>query len=504
MPGRDRHRQHFAYLAAETATRRDRTGGWCRNTVGICYACRAISAFSGLVPVAFSSERAEIRFGCGLSPRVPGPATPLDILRGLNTPDRMARRFPIEGFSTFLDRVTEYADARARARKSGQKDQLRALRRKAGRASTQWYVNTLLRWTYTGQGMRERLVGFWGDHFTARGKQAILRSATSPYIEAAIRPNIAGTFADLLIATTTHPLMLYYLDQNRSVGPQSRAAAKRRKLTGLNENLAREVMELHTMGVDGPYTQDDVRQLAELFTGLTVDAKTGFRFRPGFAEPGPETVLGKSYGGDPASLAPVLQVLRDLAVHPATARHIAWKLAVHFVADTPEPGLIDHVAGRFVQTGGDLMAVYGALIEHPAAWEAGLRNVKPPFDFIASTCRALVVDPDRIVAMGGKGIRRALELPLGTMGQPWQQPAGPDGWPEEDKAWITPQGISARLRWAMVAPDLLRPDLPDPRDFVVQALGPYATGAVRFAASAAESKSDAIGLVLASPEFQRR
>jgi len=331
-----------------------------------------------------------------------------------------------------------------------------------------------------------------------------LAFATVPYVEEAIRPRINGSFADLLIAATLHPLMLHFLDQAGSVGQDSRAAKRSKKLKGLNENLAREVLELHTLGVDGPYSQTDVRQLAKLFTGLSYSRELKFRFRPGYAEPGAETVLGRTYGGDPATLEPVRRALRDLATHPATARHIASKLAVHFVSDTPDPALVQHIEGRFIDTGGDLMAVCGALLEHPSAWKPTLSNVKPPTDFIASACRALAPATDQIEALNAVTIRRLFLNPLTLMGQIWNRPNGPDGWAEEDTAWVTPQGISARLHWALNVPQKLRPTLPDPRDFVVNALGSFAPQPVQFAAKAAESKSDAIGLILAAPAFQRR
>ena len=458
--------------------------------------------------MTFSPELAEIRFGYGLSPRIAPPATPLDMLQSVAAPDTMAQTYPIDGYAGFLPRVLKMRELRDIAnRDRSKKDALKAFRKARNETRNlglKWTVATLMRATQSPGAFRERLVAFWADHFTAMGKNGILLAAGATYIEDAIRPHVAGSFSDMLRAVVTHPVMLHYLDQNRSVGPGSAAARVKRRLDGLNENLAREVMELHTLGVGGPYTQDDVRQLAELFTGLSYDFKKGFRFKPRFAEPGYETVLGRQYGGDPARLAPVLQALDDLAAHPATAGHIARKLAVHFVSDTPDPDLVAQIEARFGETGGNLMALYSALLEHPAAWSGTLSNVKPPVDFIASTWRALAVRPDHALEIKPGDIRRLVERPLQLMGQPWQRPNGPDGWPEQDAAWITPQGVSARLRWAMSAPGLLQPDLPDPRRFVDQALGGFATRTVRFAAASAESRAEAIGLVLASPAFQRR
>lgn len=467
---------------------------------------------NGVQMMTFSPELAEIRFGCGLSPDVAPPVSVPAMLDALAGEDGMARRFAVEPFAAYRQRFAAVAELRELQRQArgtaqaGEYDtQARALIDDARAAAEGWFAQVLLRWSRTGQGLRERLAFFWADHFTAQGRSAILVPAVLPYVEDAIRPHVAGRFSDLLIAAVTHPLMLNYLDQSASVGPGSPAAARPGgRNRGLNENLAREVLELHTLGVGGPYAQHDVRQLAELFTGLAFAPRQGLVFRPGIAEPGPETILGRQYGDDPATAEPILAALRDLAVHPATAQHIARKLAVHFVADDPDPALVAHVAARWRDSGGDLSAVYGAMLEHPAAWAPEPRNVKPPADFVASACRALALSPDRLAALPPRAVRQRLIGPLALMGQPWMRPDGPDGWPEADAAWITPQGLAARLRWAMTVPALLRPDLPDPRAFAVAALGSRAGEAVRFAAAAAETRAEAVGLVLTSPAFQRR
>ncbi|MEP4978185.1 DUF1800 domain-containing protein [Ascidiaceihabitans sp.] len=462
----------------------------------------------------FNSELAAIRFGCGLSPVVDAPRSVDTMLQGLQSADAMAQTFPIESFDTFRETRMKAVAAQRKILKENRgsdigkaaRKQRNVLNRIARTDKGRWLGQNLLRRSYTEQGFFERLAFFWGDHFSAQGKQGLIRRATSPYIEDAIRPNMTGQFADLLKAAVLHPLMLTYLDQHRSVGPNSAFSMRKTaqgKAAGLNENLAREVLELHTLGVNGPYTQTDVTQLAELFTGLTFQVNVGFKFRKDMVEPGAETVLGKTYG-DQMNRAPVLAVLDDLAVHPATASHVAWKLAMHFVSDTPDPALIDHVAAAFQATDGNLMAVYTALLDHPAAWQTDKMNFKFPVDFVGSACRALAIPPAPIQAFDEKGMQNAISTPMTMMGQNWQLPIGPDGWPEEDSEWITPQGLSGRVRWAMAVPQVLQPALPDPREFVDAALGSFAPDAVRFAASAAESKTEAIGLVLASPAFQRR
>ncbi len=458
----------------------------------------------------FDPVLADIRFGCGLSPRIPPAPGAAEMLASLDGPDAAAAQFPIAGFADILSRM----EARQALRKSRKKvrgtpegetlaDEIRQLDKAGGADQLLWFGQHLMRRTWTHQPLRERLSFFWADHFTATGKAGVINRGTSPYIETALRPNISGLFEDLLIAAIQQPLMLHYLDQANSVGPDSAFAQKRKKGFGLNENLAREVLELHTLGADGPYTQRDVKELAELFTGMTMNTKAGFVFRKDFAQPGAETVLGRSYGGGSATVQDVQAVLRDLARHPATARNIARKLAVHFVSDSPDPALIDALASRYLETGGNLRAVYGTLLDHPASWEEGGANVKRPLDFIGSALRALAVAPDQLRKIKLGGVSRHLLQPLGLMGQIWEKPDGPDGLPEGDADWITPQSLAARLQWAVTVPQLLHPALPDPREFVRIALADRSTPAVRFAAEAAESRWDGIGLVLASPAFQR-
>lgn len=455
----------------------------------------------------FDPVLADIRFGCGRSPRIAPPQGVAAMLDGLHGPDPMADRFPIQRFDGFLVRVAEsYALGKTRRQNEGTaagvaaEEALRQLNLDARADQRAWLVAHVARRINSATPLRERLESFWADHFTVLGKAGPLRVATSPYIESAIRPNIAGRFEDLLIAAVTHPLMLNYLDQNLVAGPNSAQAVRQGKRGTLNENLARELLELHTLGVGGPYAQGDVREMAELLTGLAFTPEKGTVFHRPLAEPGAETVLGRSYGGEgPAELADIHAALRDLARHPVTARHIAGKLAVHFVSDRPDPALVRAVEAAWNATGGDLVAVYEALLSHPAAWDPAPGNVKTPFDFVASACRALDV-PEAALR---QGIGQRLVEPMRLMGQFWQLPSGPDGLPEEDAAWITPQGLAARVQWAFLVPQFLMRALPDPRDFVEMALGGRALGEVRFAAAAAETRADGIGVVLASPAFQR-
>ena len=463
--------------------------------------------------MSFDPHLAEIRFGTGLSPRLAPALSAAALLARLRGPDEAAAAYPIEGWAGFqarLARAAELTEIRKAARNDAAalraaKKQQNLHNKAARQARADWVVSMVLRRAHTPDGFRERLTAFWADHFTVQGKFGIPRRGVAPFTESAIRPHVAGRFADMLIAATTAPMMLHYLDQASSIGPNAPEVKRRGGRAGLNENLAREVMELHTLGVGGPYTQDDVQQLAELLTGLSFTFEEGFVFRPRFAEPGPETVLGKTYGGaEVPHLAEVTEALEDLARHPATARHLARKLAVHFVSDAPHEGLIADLAARYAETDGQLAEVYAVLLDHPAAWAAPLGgNVKPPVDFIGSVLRALDVPAAKMPLGDERRFRIALSAPMEQMGQPWEQPNGPDGWPEADGDWITPQRYAARLQWLTSAPLLLLDEMPDPREVLKTALGPLAPEGLRFAVAAAQTRIEGLALAFAAPAFQR-
>ncbi|SLN43227.1 hypothetical protein PSA7680_02162 [Pseudoruegeria aquimaris] len=461
----------------------------------------------------FDPETAAIRFGTGLSPQIAPPQSVTAMLDGLKGPDAMAARIPIAPFSERLDSFPAYNElskARTVARKAGDsaaeraaRDAQRKYRRALGVERLQDMNAALARAAETPDGLRERLVWFWADHFTAIGRNPPAETALSGYVEEAIRPHVTGNFAQLLRAVELHPIMLTYLDQHVSVGPNSRAAQKAKR--GLNENLARELLELHTVGVDGSYTQSDVRELARLLTGAGFSPRQGgFRYRENIAEPGEKRVLGASYGSEAPNETEMLRFLDDVAVHPDTARHIARKLVVHFVSDRPDPDHVAHVAAAFAESGGELMPTYAALLEHPAAWAHPDTKVKPPADFVASSLRALGLGHDALRGLKPNRVRLLIAAPLAAMRQPWRTPAGPDGWPEEAEEWITPQGLAGRLQWAMTVPQVLMRELPEPLAFAEAALGRRLTPEIAFAAQNAETRWEAVGLVLASPAFQRR
>jgi len=457
--------------------------------------------------VVYNPQTAAIRFGTGLSQTILPPASVDVMLERLAGPDHMAARFPIAGFAqteAVMRQIRTLNRSRREQPEKAQaiKNRIRDLRKSARRAQADMLRANMARGMYTGDGFRERLVRFWADHFTVEGKMGVLRYAVAPYVEDAIRPHIAGRFSELLKAAIFHPMMLFYLDQVNSVGPKS-VAAVRKPMRGINENLAREVLELHTLGVDGAYSQQDVAELAKLFAGLTYRSKGGFTYAPRMAEPGPETVLGKAYGGYIQDLFHVTDFLDDLAVHPDTARHLARKLVVHFVSDEPDAQMVDHVAMAYLGSGGDLMAAYRAMLMHDAAWVMPAMKVKQPIDFVTSSLRALGVEEQKFTALNWKKMRVLIIAPMGLMGQIWEKPGGPDGWAEAPGHWITPQGLAARIQWAMTVPALLQPNLPAPQDLAEAALGARASATLLQAVAKSDVKSDGVGLVLVSPEFQR-
>ena len=345
----------------------------------------------------------------------------------------------------------------------------------------------------------ERMVLFWSNHFTVSRSKAIIGPALPAYEREAIRPHIFGRFEDLLIAVAGHAAMVSYLDNNISIGPNSPVG--RRTGRALNENLAREILELHTLGVDGGYMQKDVEEFARALTGWTHGGmvrrgqrpESGrFVFRAIMHEPGPKTILGKTYR--PGGVEEARAVMRDLAHHPATARFIATKLVRHFVADDPPPAAVDRIARVFADTGGDLAAVSRALIDLDAAWEEPLPKSKAPYELVISSLRAL--DLDALTA-------RHLRTPLETMGQiPFSAPS-PQGWADTAGHWLAPEALLRRIEWlravagqvsASVRPDAL----------LEQVIGPVATPETRQMVDLAPSADAGIALILASPEFQRR
>ncbi len=343
---------------------------------------------------------------------------------------------------------------------------------------------------------RERLVQFWSNHFTVSAVRPIVLPVAIGFENEAIRPNVVGNFHGILTAAVTHPAMLLYLDNAQSAGPNS--PADRLGKRGLNENLAREMLELHTLGVDGGYSQTDVTEFAKILTGWSI-ARDGepnpgaFRFRPFIHEPGSKTLMGHTY--KEAGIEEGMTALGDLAARPHTARHIATKLARHFVADDPPPAAVDSLARTFQRSDGDLHAVYLTLIDLPQIWSVPLNKVKTPNDLVLSACRTFGITD----AGAGEGILMGLT----QMGQiPFYAPS-PAGWPDTADSWVSPEAMMTRIQWALAAGQKLDGHA-DARAVAKDTIQPVAAEATMFHIDNAPSPAEALALLIASPEFQRR
>jgi uncharacterized protein (DUF1800 family) len=340
-------------------------------------------------------------------------------------------------------------------------------------------------------GFVERLVWFWSNHFCVNADKTVMAGA---YEREAIRPHVLGRFADMLLAAEGHPAMLLYLDNAQSIGPNSVAGINRDK--GLNENLAREILELHTLGVRTVYTQADVTNFAKVLTGWTIlptatdpDHGGEFVFLKRAHEPGPQTVIGKEYGEE--GTAQGRAVLADLARHPATASHVAAKLARHFVADEPPPALVDRLAQAFLDSDGDLKELAKTLISAPEAWSAQQAKVKRPGEWLVAALRAT----------GLRGDIARLTGAMALLGEPLWRPPAPKGFSDDNAAWL--DGLAQRLDIANTLAQRVGDSL-DPEAVAETGLGPLASAETRRAIARAESKPQALTLLLMAPEFQRR
>ncbi|WP_431285263.1 DUF1800 domain-containing protein [Humitalea sp. 24SJ18S-53] len=339
----------------------------------------------------------------------------------------------------------------------------------------------------------ERLVVFWSNHFAVSiSKGGPVAAAFGPYERSVIRPGITGRFADLLLAVTRHPAMLFYLDNQGSIGPNS--ARGRRQNRGINENLAREILELHTLGVDGGYTQADVTSFAMALSGWSFTPQNAaepgrFLFIPGAHEPGPQTVLGKVYPQEGEAQAEA--ILADLARHPSTARFIAKKLAAHFVADEPPPALVARLATTYTRTDGDLGAVCRALVASDEAWAPALTKLRSPYEFVVALHRTV----------GVQVVRNRMFGMLDNLGQPVLRPPSPAGYSDASADWLAPDAIKTRADFAM---ELAARYNGDAAALARDTLGPALTDETLTAIRRAESSPQGLALLLMSPEFQRR
>ncbi|WP_137929348.1 DUF1800 domain-containing protein [Mesorhizobium comanense] len=348
-------------------------------------------------------------------------------------------------------------------------------------------------------GFVERLVYFWSNHFCVSvAKDNVVRASAGAFEREAIRPFVLGRFADMLTAVERHPAMLFYLDNQQSVGPDSRAGKNRQR--GLNENLAREILELHTLGVGSGYTQADVTSFARILTGWTMAGREGRLGEPGSSvfnanahEPGDAVLLGKTYPG--GGMGQAEAALDDIARHPATAQHIATKLARHFIADDPPAAAVARLAKVFTKNDGNLRALAATLIDMPEAWSTPLDKMRSPFDYVAAVRRAAgpgpANDPGQSLAW------------LNALGEPLWQPPGPNGFSDQADSWASAEGMKVRLDIAWQAARQVK-DIGNPDDMLDALIGPSASPETRQEIARAESKQQGLALLLMAPEFQRR
>jgi uncharacterized protein (DUF1800 family) len=347
-------------------------------------------------------------------------------------------------------------------------------------------------------GFVERLVAFWSNHFCiSANKGELARMWAGSFEREAIRPHVLGRFGDMLRAVEQHPAMLFFLDNQQSLGPDSRAGQNRKR--GLNENLAREIMELHTLGVGGGYSQDDVTSLARIITGWTFAGRQGqlgapgsFVFNANAHQPGQQLLLGKRYENN--GVAQGEAALADIARHPSTAKFIATKLARHFVADDSPPVLVARLQDVFVRSNGDLKALATALLDSDEAWQAPLTKLRSPYEFLVATGRLLARIPDDPGSTLGS---------LNLLGQPLWSPSGPNGFADTNAAWAAPEGMKLRLDVAAQLASRVA-DKIDPRDLLELVAADAASPETRRTIEHAESRQQALALLLMSPEFQRR
>jgi uncharacterized protein (DUF1800 family) len=462
------------------------------------------------------------RFGLGARPDEPMPTDPRRWL--ISQLDRFDPAPPpiaaLADRATIVTTFNDYRNARRAEKRRG--TALPAPRQKSATGTTSiadrerelraFYVDAIGARTdvalTTPAPFIERLVHFWANHFAVSADKKLTMVLAGSFEFEAIRPHVLGRFGDMLSAVERHPAMLFYLDQAQSIGPNSprgsRITAHGKRKAGLNENLGREAIELHTLGVRSGYSQADVTELSRALTGWGFaglypgrakgerePAPGKFVFDERVHEPGVRTIMGKRYAQQGEAQAQA--VLDDLAVHPATAKHIATKLARHFAADSPPPTLVARLEAAFLESGGDLPAVYRALTDAPEAWTPAPAKFKSPWEWGVSTMRAM----GRREAPG-----RAVRGLMSELGQPVWQPGSPAGYDDVASAWAAPDAVLRRVQAAGRMAS--RADAVDARALAPLLFPGTLAQSSREALARADSPGQALALLLVTPEMMRR
>ena len=418
--------------------------------------------------------------------------------------NRNANGFQATGLKSSDQAAREYFEFQAAKRKAKKAASAKADGEDSSRPGKNSPRNTLVREieartrfaVTTSNPFRERLVRFWSNHFTVSTTRNPVVPLAGAFEREAIRPHVTGSFFDMLAAAEMHPAMLIYLDNAQSVGPNSPGGKRRGR--GLNENLAREILELHTVGVNGGYSQEDVTNFAKILTGWTMAGprdrsqagKTYFDGRR--HEPGTHLVMGKSYPDLEDEQA--VRVLKDLSMKPETARFLSTKLARHFISDEPPARAVEKLATAYLDSAGNLGVVSAELVKLDEAWQEPAGKFKTPDEFYISALRGLGAD-----SLQSRGLRGT----YASLGQlPFSAPS-PAGWPDEAAAWLGPDSIQKRLEWSQALAARVGRRF-DPRQFVEQTLGAAAGERTQLMINGADSRQQGMTLALMAPEFQRR
>jgi uncharacterized protein (DUF1800 family) len=484
---------------------------------------------------------AAIRYGYGLRPGEEPPRDAEALLAQLDQAAKRKLRFPREGAGgrrETASRVMSLRAAEAKAARDGKPNE--SIRKETQKEALQIYrqdaIARLAQAILSPLGFHERLASFWTDHFSTSALKSLPMRMVVPLYEAeAIRPNLAGSFANLLKAAMLHPAMLIYLDQSDGAGmdlPAGRPGGR-----AVNESLGRELLELHTLGAGSGFTPEDVRAAALILTGLSVDRRAlEVVYRPRLSEGSSISLLGQVYEDDEAGSQDHLRMLEDLALNRMTAEHICRKLVIHFIADEPPAEIVAVMTAAWAETKGDLKAVYRAMLDHPRAWSDPGQKIKRPFEFVVSGFRAVDIsdkDLSRLLdEMDGDEkeddgpMRKALKMASSTasredakrratrandltlaalqrMGQPIWQPPSPAGYSDQASAWLSAGQLSERIAWARLMAGSFG-ERRDPGTFLDAALGDAASENIRNVIAEAPNTTHAIAMVLASAEFNRR
>ena len=478
------------------------------------------------------ADIAAMRFGYGIDVIRKNPKNKQDLLRHIKAPER----FPpsVKNRPKLADRVDKVTALKKIASDIKQKNPSNIRAYKQAQKMSRTYVTQQLlldshaKFNSAVESTTpffERLVFFWADHFSVSAKNNGVSMVAHDYEMRAIRPYVDGYFYDMLRAVIGHPAMLRFLDNHISVGPNSTYITSRNrknqplnKMRGLNENLGRELLELHTLGVGGGYTQTDVTNTGSLLAGWTVNKNHQFIFRPEYAEPNAVPILGKSYGGKTPDITHMEQLLQDLAKHPKTAEYICTKLARHFISDTPPAHVVQNLSQVFLNTRGHLPSVYEALLNTDEAWDTFGQKTKRPFDHLVSGVKAVGLSMDAVQPQAGKTKNQVKRntLTVGmliSLNQVLYHVPDPSGWSDMGRNWITPQGVTFRLLWAsrIARASMRKGEFLNGKTYqkhlyqVVQCcMGDAPPVASKILVENAPSKVSAVALALMNPAFLRR